>query len=160
MKYIGHGGKEIAERILSSSEAKQWMQGLKRVSVTDRVARECIDLAYGFFTPLDGFMGKGDVDSVCEKMTLTNGTLWPIPIVFDIAEEEIKEKKIKEGNNIILTYYDRALAILEIEEIFKYDKKKMEQSVLGTTDVKHPGVRMINEWQDTFISGKITLICS
>jgi ATP sulfurylase len=32
-------------------------------------------------------------------MTLTDGTLWPIPIVFDIAEEEIKKKKVKEGND-------------------------------------------------------------
>jgi sulfate adenylyltransferase len=158
MKYIGHSGKEIVERILSSSEAKQRMQGLKRVSVTDRVARECIDLAYGFFTPLESFMGKGDVDSVCEKMTLTNGTLWPIPIVFDIAEKEIKEKNIKKGSSIILSYHNRALALLEVKEIFKYDKKKMEQAVLGTTNVKHPGVKMINEWQDTFIGGKITLI--
>jgi sulfate adenylyltransferase len=99
VKHFGQGGKEIVERILSSSEAKQRMQGLKIVSVTDRVARECIDLAYGFFTPLEGFMGEGDVDSVCEKMTLTDGTLWPIPIVFDIAEEEIKKKKVKEGND-------------------------------------------------------------
>ena len=40
MKCIGHGDKEIVERILSSSVAKQRMQGLKRVSVTDRVAGE------------------------------------------------------------------------------------------------------------------------
>ncbi|GAH87127.1 unnamed protein product, partial [marine sediment metagenome] len=45
------------------------------------------DLAYGFFTPLQGFMGKADVESVCERTTLANGTLWPIPIIFDNAIE-------------------------------------------------------------------------
>jgi len=124
VKYFGHSSKEIVERILSSSEAKQRMRGLKRVSVTDRVARECIDLAYGFFTPLESFMGKDDVDSVCEKMTLTDGTLWPIPIVFDIAEEEIKKQKVKKENNLILSHNNCVLAILKVKEIFKYHKKR------------------------------------
>ena len=158
MKYIGHGGKEITERILSPNEAKERIKGLKRVSITDRVARECIDLAYGFFTPLQGFMGKLDVGSVCKKMTLSNGILWPIPIIFDIDSEEIKEKGIKEKDVILLTYHDHALAILEVEEIFKEDKLEIEQAVLGTTDLKHPGVKMYNELKDTFISGEITLV--
>jgi len=159
MKYIGHGGKEIVERVISSpSEAKERIKGLKRVAVSGRIARECIDLAYGFFTPLEGFMNKEDVESVCEKMSLADGTLWSIPIVFDIGDEEIKEKGIKEGDTILLVYRDKALATLEVEEIFNYDRVKMEQAVLGTTDEKHPGVRMLNKLKDTFIGGKITLV--
>ena len=158
MKYIGHGGKEIVERIFPPIESKKRIKELKRISVTDRVARECIDLAYGFFTPLQGFMGKGDVDSVCEKMTLMNGTLWPIPIIFDIDGEEIKEKGIKEKDTILLTYHDHNLAILEIEEIFNYNKLNLEQAVLGTTDLEHPGVKMYNTLKDTFIGGKVTLV--
>lgn len=158
MKYLGHGGKEIVERVLSPIEAKKQIKGLKQITVTDRVARECIDLAYGFFTPLQGFMGKADVESVCKEMTLLNGTLWPIPIVFDITNKEIKEKGIKEKENILLTYQGNALAILEIEEIFNCNKLALEQAVLGTTDLKHPGVKMYNELKDTFIGGKITLV--
>jgi len=55
MKYIGHGGKEIVGRVIpSSSEAKKRIKGLKRVAITGRIARECIDIAYGFFAPLEG----------------------------------------------------------------------------------------------------------
>ena len=158
MKYTGHSGKEIVERVLPPQEAKKRIKGLKRIAVTDRVARECIDLAYGFFTPLQGFMGKEDVKSVCQRMTLTEGTLWPIPIILDIAREEIKQKGIKEKDTILLTYHDRNLAILEIEEIFNYNKLALEQAVLGTTDLKHPGVKMYNNLKDTFISGKVTLV--
>ena len=158
MNCKGHGGKEIVERTLSPIEAKKRIKGLKQIEVTDRIARECIDLAYGFFTPLQGFMGKADVESVCEKMTLTDGTLWPIPIVFDIAEEYIKQKGIKEKDVILLAYNGHTLAILEIEEIFKYDKLEIEQAVLGTTDLGHPGVKMYNTLKDTFIGGKITMV--
>ncbi|GAG60461.1 unnamed protein product, partial [marine sediment metagenome] len=123
-----------------------------------RCARECIDIAYGFFTPLEGFMGREDVDAVCEKMTLRDGTLWPIPIVLDVKDEQIQAKKIKEGDTILLTYSDSALAILEVEQIFRFDKIKMAKAVLGTTDEKHPGVRMLNGWENTFMGGKITLV--
>jgi len=158
MEYIGHGGNEIVERVMPPSEVKERVKGLKRVAITGRIARECIDIAYGFFTPLEGFMGKADVDAVCGKMTLANGTLWSIPIVLDIATEEIEEKGIKEGDTILLVYRERALAILEVQEIFSYNKTKMAQAVLGTTDAGHPGVRMFNELKDTFIGGKVTLV--
>ena len=159
MKHVGYSGKEIVDRVIPSpSEAKERIRELERVAITGRIARECIDIAYGFFTPLEGFMDKADVEAVCEKMTLANGTLWPIPIVFDIATEEIGEKGIKEGDTILLVYRERALALLEVHEVFNYNKAKMAQAVLGTTDVKHPGVRMLNELKDTFIGGKVTLV--
>lgn len=159
MGYIGHGGKEIVERVISSPvEAKERIKGLKKVAITGRVARECIDIAYGFFTPLEGFMNKSDVEAVSKKMRLANGTIWSIPIVFDITNEEIKEKGIKEADTILLTYRDRALATLEVEEIFSYDKIKMGQAVLGTTDSKHPGAGILNKLKDTFIGGKVTLV--
>jgi len=159
MEYTGHGSKEIMERVVTSPvQAKELIKGLKSVDVTGRIARECIDIAYGFFTPLEGFMQKADVDSVCEKMTLVDGTLWPIPIVFDISKEAVGEKEIKEGNVILLIYRDRALATLEVEEIFNYDKVRMGQAVFGTFDAEHPGVKMFSGFEDTFIAGKITLV--
>ena len=159
MESVGHGGREIIERAITSpTEAKQRIRGLKQVTVTGRIARECIDIAYGFFTPLEGFMGKADADAVCEKMTLADGTLWSIPIMLDISGEEVRQKGIKIGNTIILTYIEKPLAILEVGDIYNYDTTKMAQAVLGTTDVKHPGVKMINELKDTFIGGKVTLV--
>lgn len=158
MNYKGHGNKEIVERVMPESEAREKIRKLKRVSISGRCARECIDIAYGFFTPLEGFMGREDVDAVCEKMTLRDDTLWPIPIVLDVKDEQIQAKKIKEGDTILLTYSDSALAILEVEQIFRFDKMKMAKAVLGTTDEKHPGVRMLNGWENAFLGGKITLV--
>jgi len=159
VEYIGHGGKKIVERVIvSPSQARERVQGLKRVAINGRIARECIDIAYGFFTPLEGFMDKADVEAVCESMALSDGILWSMPIVFDIASEEIREKGIKEGDIVLLVYQDRPLAILEVRSIFNYSTKKMSQAVLGTTDIKHPGVRMFNEMKDTFIGGKVTLV--
>jgi sulfate adenylyltransferase len=158
MNYRGHANKEIVERVMPASKVKEKIKGLKKVSISGRCARECIDLAYGFFTPLEGFMGREDVDAVCEKMTLRDGTLWPIPIILDVKDEQIKTKKIKEGETILLTYSNSALAILEVEQIFRLDKRKMAKAILGTTNEKHPGVRMLNGWENNFVGGKITLV--
>ena len=158
MNYKGHGNKEIVERLMPATEVKKKIGELKQVSISGRCARECIDIAYGFFTPLKGFMGREDVDAVCEKMRLADDTLWPIPIILDVKDEEIKAKKIKEGDTILLTYSDSALAILEAAEIFSFDKMKMAKAVLGTTDGKHPGVMMFNGLENTFIGGKLTLV--
>lgn len=158
MKYEGHANKEIVERVIPASKVREKIKGLRQTPISGRCARECIDIAYGFFTPLEGFMGEGDVKAVCEKMTLADGTLWPIPILLDLKNEEIEDKNIKEGDTVVLTYSDKPLAILEVEDIFTYDKMKIAKAVLGTTDEKHPGVKMLRGLKNTFIGGKISLV--
>ncbi|RKO67488.1 sulfate adenylyltransferase [Desulfofundulus salinus] len=158
MTYIGHGGKEIVERVLEPEKAAEAIKGLTPVPIRGQIAREIIDISYGFFTPLEGFMTRADVEGVCNEMKLANGVLWPIPIVFDISTEEINEKGIKEGDKLLLTYQDKPMAILEVEEIFTYDKQEMAQKVYGTTEEKHPGVARTYNYKDKFIGGKITLV--
>lgn len=158
MSTIGHGGKEIVERIMAPEEAARAIKGLTPVPIRGQIAREIIDLAYGFFTPLEGFMTKADVDRVCREMRLANGALWPIPIVFDLSDQEISEKGIKEGEKVLLTYQDKPMAILEVEEIYTYDKQEMALKVYGTTEEKHPGVARTYKYKDKFLGGKITLV--
>lgn len=158
MNNKGHANKEIVERIVPRAEARERIRGLKQIPISGQCARECIDIAYGFFTPLQGFMDEKNVKAVCEKMTLADGTLWPIPILLDVKDEEIKQKGIKRGETIVLTYSDKSLAILEVEDIFTYGKMKIAKSVLGTTDEKHPGVKMLSGLKNTFMGGKISLV--
>ena len=49
------------------------IHGLPRLPVREQIARECVNIAYGFFSPLVGFMGQADVDSVVRDMTLSSG---------------------------------------------------------------------------------------
>ena len=76
-----HGG-ELIERVASPKDAPHIAAGLPRLAVRDSIAREVINIAYGFFSPLNGFMVRSEVDSVVRNMTLTNGLVWSIPIVF------------------------------------------------------------------------------
>ena len=158
MPEIGHGGFEIRENILEPKEAATKIEGLKQISIRSQIANEVIDLTYGYFTPLQGFMKKEDVDAVCAKMRLADGTVWSIPILFDISSEELSEKGIQEGDSVLLTYQNNPMAILEVEEIFEYDLQAMSLAVYGTDEAKHPGCARTYEYQDRFLGGKVTLV--
>jgi len=158
MKIIGHGNQPIEERILESKTVNNVIKKLNYISISSRVARECINIAYGFFSPLKGFMNSKTLESVCQEMILPSEVLWPIPILLDIKKEEIDKKKLKVGDQIVLSYQGQPLALLDIDEIYQYDKQKIAQTVLGTTDEKHPGVKMLDKWNNYFIAGPIQLI--
>lgn len=156
-----HGG-DLVERVASPQDAPHIAAGLPQLAVSDSIAREVINLAYGFFSPLDGFMVREDVDSVVRDMTLSNGLVWSIPIVFDISREALAEAGVAPGaanrNSVLLTYHNQALAVLEVKEAFSYDLELMAQQVYGTTDQAHPGVIRTLGLNDTFLGGPVTLV--
>ncbi len=152
-----HGGK-LVERLADPAVARERLGRLTAIPVKDQTARECISIAYGFFSPLEGFMGRADVDAVVHRMQLANGYVWSIPIVFDLSEQEIAEYGIRAGDTVLLTYQGQPLATLDVEEIFDYDKEEMARHVYGTTEEKHPGVRRTYAYKDRFLGGRITLV--
>lgn len=152
-----HGGK-LVDRILEPEKAHEKIQGLKAIPIRGPSARECISIAFGFFSPLEGFMLQDDVDSVVKDMRLASGYIFSIPIIFDMSDEELKQANIKEGESLLLIYQDQPLATLDVEQIYSYDKKFMAEKVYATTDEKHPGERRTYAYKDKFLGGKVTLI--
>jgi sulfate adenylyltransferase len=122
-----HGGK-LVDRVMEPEKGRKKAKEAKiKLPIDGSRATEIMSIAYGFFSPLEGFMGSRDVDSVCKDMRLQSGYIWSIPIVFDISEQEIKEKRIKPGDAILLTYQGQPFAVLELEEIFSYEKALMAE---------------------------------
>lgn len=152
-----HGGR-LVERVLGPAEAQAAIRGLKELPISDQVARECVGIAYGFFSPLEGFMGRADVDAVARHMRLASGYVWSIPIVFDISAVELARREMREGDTVLLTFHDQPFATLEVAEIFGYDKEFLAQQVYGTTDLKHPGVRRTHAAREQFLGGKVMLV--
>src|ERR1700742_2380979 len=96
MSYKGHNGRPIVERVSTENAADQ-IKGLPRIPISKATAHEVISLSYGFFTPLTGFMGRQEVDGTLDKLALPDGTLWSIPIVFDLSADDIAKLGIQEG---------------------------------------------------------------
>ncbi|MEM3206141.1 MAG: sulfate adenylyltransferase [Thermoplasmatales archaeon] len=154
--FLGHGGKKIHERIYKGN--LESLHTLISIDVSSQTANECLGIGYGFLSPLEGFMNRNETDSVCSKMSLSDDTLWSIPINLNVAEEEIKTKGIREGDDVLLTYDKKPLAVLNVEEIFNYNLEDMARQVYGTTDQKHPGVKRTLSQKGRFIAGKVELV--
>jgi sulfate adenylyltransferase len=142
--------------------ATEKTQNLKKESnhypawqLTDRQICDLELLLNGGFSPLDGFMGKADYNSVLKNMRLDNGALWPIPITLDITEEFAS--KIKDVEKITLRDQEGfTLAILTVTDIWEPNKDEEAQMVYGTTDSTHPAVNYLkNKSNKMAVGGKL-----
>ena len=154
-----HGGA-LVERVrpLTVSTAAT-IAGLPAIPIRDQIATECVNIAYGFFSPLTGFMGSADVESVATAMRLGNGLVWPIPIVLDVPHDELRRLGVRVGNTVLLTHQGNPLATLDVSEIFSSDLTSLAQRVYSTADPAHPGVQRTLNYADRFVAGDITLVC-
>ena len=156
-----HGGRLI-ERVATPQEITQrWPNGLAALpslAVRDQIAHECVNIAYGFFSPLEGFMGQADVDAVARHMTLVSGYIWSIPIVLDLSQDTLQQAGVQVGDAVLLTYQQQPLAVLEVAEIYTYDTVFLAQQIYGTTDPAHPGVARTMAYHEHFLAGPLTLV--
>ncbi|MBP1448842.1 MAG: sulfate adenylyltransferase [Thermoproteus sp.] len=141
--------------------------------------REVVSIAYGFFSPLEGFMTRSDVESVLKERRLSNGWLFPFPIVLDVGEDELKRLGVKEGDALCLRLKGKPFAAVEkIEEIYHMDgidgvrnAEEFAHAVFGTPekngevvkrkfDQKHPGWLIYRMMKPYFIAGKVSLLAA
>lgn len=126
---------------------------LFRLNLTPRQLCDLELLMNGGFAPLTGFLTEKDYLSVIKNMRLSDGTLWPMPVVLDV----FNGKDYKVGSEIILCdEYGKPLAIFKITSIYKPDKKKEAKLVYGTTDKTHFGVSyLMHTMYDYYLGGTI-----
>ena len=146
-----HGGK-LVNRIVEKDSA-----GLFSISITNDLANDVENIADGIFSPLEGFLNQQDFESVVSRGRLANDVAWTIPIVLDVDEDT--SKKIKEAGDVLLKNPEgTGVAILHVEDVFSFDKSKMNNGVYGTNDSTHPGVAKTNSMENFLIGGKIDYI--
>jgi len=111
-------------------------------------------LLNGAFSPLRGFMTQDEHASVLEKMRLPNGVLWPMPIVLDIGADTV-DMMGSQRKLVLRDMEGNPLAILDVSEIWEPDKDAEARAVLGTDDVRHPGVALIHKGQRFYVGGTL-----
>ncbi len=112
-------------------------------------------LVNGAFSPLTGFMGREDYESVVNDMRLANGRLWPVPVVLDVSDDFAG--KLEKGQKIALRDSEGFMpAIMTVEDIWQPDKTHEAEKVYGTTSTDHAGVRYLQEQvKTTYVGGRI-----
>lgn len=128
----------------------------KNIEIDENSLIDIGQIANGAFSPLDGFMKSKDFYSVLNDMRLNSGVVWPIPIVLRV-NKNITEK-LKEGEELSLTFKGEVYGILHLEEIYKINKAESSLKIYGTLDTVHPGVKKFLEDGEYLLGGKIRLI--
>ena len=142
-----HGREKRLNPLLLSGaeleEEKEKAKALVQLRVTPREAGDLIMMGIGGFTPLSGFMGYDDWKGVCAECKLADGTFWPIPITVSATEEQAGSVRNGEEVAIVSGETSEIIATMKVTEKYTIDKEFECKQVFRTTDIDHPGVRMV-----------------
>ena len=138
-----HGG-ELVER---TGERPDDVESLETVRLSPRELADLDMLASGALSPLTGFMSSADYERVVEDMRLASGLPWALPVCLAVENEP-------SGDRIALADESgRPLAVLEVEEVYGYDKEREAERCFRTTDDAHPGVARLYGQPDHYVAG-------
>jgi len=146
-----HGGALVSTYVESEAEQKKLIAAATvTIELSERQACDVALIITGAFSPLTGFMKQADYEGVVSGMRTTDGTLFGLPVVFDVTDDSMKGKKV------LLTYKGTKMAVLDAEEVYKPDKVKEAHGCYGTTKSEHPSVLELFESLGKFyVGGKV-----
>ncbi|MDQ4063505.1 MAG: sulfate adenylyltransferase [Actinomycetota bacterium] len=154
-----HGGEIIDRRVPENERAGRLEKAgeLPKVAVGARALSDLEMISTGVFSPLTGFMGREDYESVVDTMRLANGLAWSMPITLSANDEEAN--RLKEGGEAALTDGEgRIVATIAITDLYSYDKGHEAKAVYRTEDGSHPGVAALYRQGSTLVGGEVTLL--
>jgi sulfate adenylyltransferase len=142
-----HGG-ELVDR---GGERPADVESLEVLTLTSREVSDLDMLASGALSPLTGFMGREDYESVVESMRLGSGLPWALPVCLAVGEAP-------RGDRVALADQSgRVLAVLDVEEVFQYDAEREAERCFRTTDADHPGVARLYAQKARYLAGPVTV---
>ena len=156
-----HGGDGLKPLLLTGEDLiaeLKLSRELPKIRVSSREKGDLIMLGIGGFTPLRGFMTHADWQGVCDAMIMADGLFWPIPIT--LSTDSSTADTIPVGANIALTDPDddSVIATMRVTEKYFIDKAHECATVFGTTDINHPGVKMVMEQGKVNLAGSVKVL--
>jgi sulfate adenylyltransferase len=152
-----HGGS-LVNRITTDAEAlKARAADLPKVPVSAGDVSTVHRIADGTLSPLTGPMTKGVFDRVlADKVIEHNGRAlaWTIPLSLPVTAE--LAGTLKPGQAVALVDpQDQLIGVLDVEDVFEWDKMAYLEAVYGTQRTDHPGADMVlvNDADKTHLLG-------
>ncbi len=154
-----HGGSLINKNLpkVEKERILREINEFETIEVNPQTIKVIKNIGFGVFSPLEGFMHENNYKYVLEHMYLENNVAWPFPIVLDVSET--KAKLLSVDDRVILKdSTGHPIALMDIEDIFSYDKNEFAKKVYGTLDRDHPGVDSVFNMKERLIGGDIFII--
>ncbi|MEM2140550.1 sulfate adenylyltransferase [Nitrososphaera sp.] len=142
-----HGGR-LVSRFSTGS-----LDGMEALEVSNDLRNDIENIADGIFSPLEGFVGRDDFESIVKRGRLKSGLAWTVPIVLDVDEKTAS--MAKNAGQVALAVAGEKFASLKIDEVYSFDKLESAKAIYGTGDTEHPGVSKMVNMKDRLLAGKI-----
>ena len=142
-----HGG-ELVDR---TGPRPDDVESLEMVTISSRELADLDMIASGALSPLRGFMGREQYESVLKTMRLPGGLPWALPVCLAVDEAP-------KGDRVVLAGEDgRPYAVLDVAEVFDYDAEREAELCYRTTDGAHPGVARVLGQKPRYLGGDVTV---
>jgi sulfate adenylyltransferase len=152
-----HGGT-LVDRLVPAADAAAFAAHAATRAPLPLDAREQADLeliAIGAASPLTGFLGKADYDSVLSRLRLADGTVWPLPFTLAVADDvpvAVGEERA------LVDSSGRTWGTIQVTEIFTRDPVAESRAVYGTDDPAHPGVAYLLGRPTRLVAGPVKVL--
>jgi sulfate adenylyltransferase len=136
-------------------------ESLPSVVISSQAAGNAVMMGAGYFSPLKGYMSVADAMGAAEKMTLSDGSFFPVPVLCLVesadAIGDAKRIALRDPN----MEGEPVLAVMDIDAIETVSDEQMQvmtEKVYRTTDTEHPGVAAFNSQGRIALSGSIQVL--
>jgi sulfate adenylyltransferase len=149
---LPHGG--VSEPV-NRTVADLTMPQSTSIPVSDADLSTLYRIGDGGLSPLTGPMVKDEYNRVLEEEVIVRGGkkyAWTIPLAFPAAEDLAKKLNTGSAYPLVNEKGDY-VGVLEVKDVFAWDKKKYNASVYATPREDHPGARIANSDPRTFLVG-------
>lgn len=131
---------------------------LPLVTIDARSAVDVAQLVSGGYSPLAGFMVRGELESVLDDCRLPDGAVWPMPIILQVSKDEAVDAAA--GRTVALREEgsEKPVAVLQVQERFSPDLADVARRWFGTDDPSHAGVARLMANGPVFLGGRVELV--
>lgn len=154
-----HGG-QLVDRTMSVDAYERRVadiDDLPTIRLDERLVQDAVNIAVGRYSPLRGFMLQDDFLKVVHDMTLEDGTVWPLPVVHDVDAETASV--LEPGQPARLAdSTGETVGLIDVEEVYKYNKRETARHIFGTDDDDHPGVESYYAQEDFLVGGPVSIL--
>jgi sulfate adenylyltransferase/3'-phosphoadenosine 5'-phosphosulfate synthase len=154
LERLGYLSREVQDRLPSEEELLELRAEARRrprLQVGPRELSDVFMLSAGALSPLDGFIGREDYESIIANGRLAGGAPFTIPIV-------LRTDEVPNAGRVGLFMGDKPIGILEAAEAYEADPSREALAVYGTEDEAHPGVRVLKDSGRWAIGGTVTAL--
>jgi sulfate adenylyltransferase len=140
-----HGG-ELVDR---AGERPEGVESLETITLTSRELSDLDMIASGALSPLTGFMGSENYESVVESMRLAGGLPWALPVCLSV------DAAPRDDRVALVDVSGCLRGVLDVTGAYPYSREREADATFGTTDAAHPGVARLYAQKRLYVSGAV-----